>query len=97
MRLMRAPERLDKTAVAPLHDRFVRVGSHAITASLHSIDEMRERLLGVPLVERSDIAYRASSMLRQARTDGQLKLPLRGDFEDAVAMLLALGVTAVHT
>jgi hypothetical protein len=96
MRLARAPGRLHETAEAQIHDS-VRVGSQSVTASWHRIDEMRPRLLAVPLIERSDIAYRASSMLRQARNDGQLRLPLRADLEDAVAMLVVLGITAVHT
>jgi len=85
-------------AMAPgMPDRVVRIGAHVVTASSHCIGAMRDRLLGVPLLEKSDIAYRASSMIRQARADGQLRLPLPGDIEDAVAMLLVLGVTAVHT
>jgi hypothetical protein len=90
------PGRFDEVARG-MQDRVVRIGAQALTASSHCMEMMRDRLRGVPLLERSDIAYRASSMIRQARADGQLHLPMRGDIEDAVAMLLVLGVTAVHT
>jgi hypothetical protein len=79
-----------------MDDRYVRIGSWALTASTRSIQVMRERLLSVPVWEKSYIAYRASAMIRQAHADGQLGLPRPGDLEDAVAMLLALGVSAVH-
>lgn len=73
----------------------VRVGHRLLTASRPTIDAMRLRLQAVPTAEKPDIAYRASTMVRQAAHDRQLSAPLRGDVEDAVAMLLVLGVTAV--
>ncbi len=77
-------------------DRSLRIRRHLLVASAQCIAAMRERLLSVPLPEKSDIAYRASSMIRQAAADRELDLPLKGDIEDAVAMLLVLGVTVVH-
>lgn len=77
-------------------ERAIRIHNRVVSASLHSIEEMRERLRAAPMLERADIAYRASSMVRQAAADHQLAIPLRGDGEDAVAMLLVLGVTVVH-
>jgi hypothetical protein len=79
-----------------MHDRYVRIRDYALTASLPIIEAMRETLRGVPAPEKPDIAYRASSMIRQARAEGLLRLPLRGDIEDAVAMLLVLGIRMVH-
>jgi hypothetical protein len=80
-----------------MHDRCVRIRRQLLMASAQCIVGMRERLLCVPLLEKSDIAYRASAMIRRAHDDGQLRHPLRSDLEDAVAMLLVLGVAAVHT
>jgi hypothetical protein len=85
---------LDLRVVMP--DRCVRIRHQLLTASVQCIGAMRERLLGVPLPEKSDIAYLASAMIRRAHADGQLGLPLRDDLEDAVAMLLVLGVAVVH-
>lgn len=79
-----------------MQNGVVRVGTRALTVPSQCIQAMRERLLSVPLPERSDIAYRASAMIRQACVEGQLRSPLRSDFEDAIAMLLVLGIKAVH-
>jgi len=57
---------------------------------------MRDRLKAVPASEKPDIAYRAAAMLRRARADRQLTPPLRGDLEDAIAMLLVLGIAVGH-
>jgi hypothetical protein len=80
----------------PMHDRYVRIRDQLLTASTHCIVAMRERLASVPLLEKSEIAYRACAMIRRAHADGQLHLPLRGDLEDAIAMLLVLGVAVIH-
>jgi len=77
-------------------DRSIRIQHLVLTASAHCIEAMRQRLRAVPTVEKAEIAYRASSMVRQAFLDRELAPPLRGDVEDAIAMLLILGVTMVH-
>lgn len=79
-----------------MSDDAVRIGGRVLIASRHSVATMRQRLDVVPVDEKADIAFRASAMVRQAFQDQQLARPLRGDLEDAVAMLLVLGVTTVH-
>jgi hypothetical protein len=73
----------------------IRIRNRLVRASTPCVDAMRERLVAVPLLEKADIAYRATTMIRQALADRQLTAPLRPDFEDAVAILLVLGVAAI--
>lgn len=89
-------ERPVQPHVAATVPRTVRIGQRRLAASDATVMEMRERLMAVPTPEKSDIAFRASTMLRRAHADGRLGTRLRADFEDAVAMLLALGVHTVH-
>ena len=79
-----------------MSDHSIRIRDRAFSVSRYCVDDMRVRLTAVPVLEKADIAYRASTMLRQALSDRQLTMPLRGDLEDAIAILLVLGVTVVH-
>lgn len=76
---------------------FVHIRGRLLTASEDTVALMAQRLLAVPTMEKPDIVHRACAMLRQAHRDGELHQPLRDDFEDAIAMLLVLGVTTVQT
>ncbi|HUA51310.1 MAG TPA: hypothetical protein VMB81_04060 [Candidatus Sulfotelmatobacter sp.] len=78
-----------------MSDQSIRIKNRLVTAPADCIEAMRKRLNAVPLIEKAEIAYRASTMLRQALADHQLTPPLRGDVEDAIAMLLVLGVAVV--
>lgn len=73
----------------------ITIRNRSISVSEVCAAEMRQRLSVVQVLERADIAFRASTMLRLALVDPQLTPPLRSD-EDAVTMLLALGVTTIH-
>jgi hypothetical protein len=77
-------------------DHAILIQGRLVIASARCVEAMRQRLRAVPTLEKADIAYRASTMLRQAFADQLLTPPLRSDVEDAIAMLLVLGVTTVH-
>jgi hypothetical protein len=77
-------------------DRFVYFRGQLLMASDANVRTMRRKLLAVPAIEKPDIAHLAAMMIRQANKDGALGGPLRADIEDAVAMLVVLGVSRVH-
>jgi hypothetical protein len=76
-------------------DRFVQFMRHRLIANDANVQDMRERIAAVPDLEKPEIAHRASIMIRRAHEHGELARPLRGDLEDAIAMLLVLGVRRV--
>ncbi len=67
-----------------------------LTASQDSLEAMREMLLDVPIVDKWEMAHRASMRLREADAEGRLDGPLLQEIGDAIALLLALGISVVH-